>query len=446
MKFSGKKILLAEDDEVVRFTEKEFFEDMGYEVIEAKNGKIAIERYHSESPDLVVTDLRMPELGGLGLIDAIYTDNRDIPIIVVSGTGILSDALQAINHGAWEYITKPIIDFSVFEYAINKVLERAQFIEQEKDRKKFLEVEVEKRTEELKSVNSRLRADVKQHALAENEIRDLNASLEKRVKERTKALEESLSNLQLTHEKLVESEKLAILDNLLAGIAHEVNTPIGIGVSLITLLSDQTKKIQKDYAAGDMTQSAFEKYLKSARKTTDIVYSHLRKATRLISSFKEIAVDQSSMQKRKFNLKSYLHSIVVSLDPETKKMDLAVKIDCPEDYEIDSYPGVYSQIFTNLIMNSLIHGFSGIDKGQIDIEVKPGDKQLSIIYRDSGGGMKPEVVTNIFEPFYTTKIGSGGSGLGMNIVYNSIKVRLGGRISCSSSLGKGVEFNMIINH
>ena len=263
----------------------------------------------------------------------------------------------------------------------------------------------------------------------------------------SKELQNSIHLLNTAQEQLVETEKMAALGGLVAGVAHEINTPIGISITSSSFLNDELAKLKEQHNASDLTEEDFLHYIEVSSQSTDIITSNLKRAATLISSFKQIAVDQSSEEHRKFNLRIYLDEIVISLTPKIKTIN--VNIDCSDKIELNSYPGVFSQIITNLILNSKIHGFENHEDGEINIQVteiseSSGAKAVQLDYRDNGVGMSEEVKQKVFEPFFTTKRDSGGSGIGMSLVYNLITQKLGGQLSVESQPGQGVHFTMVI--
>jgi signal transduction histidine kinase len=185
-----------------------------------------------------------------------------------------------------------------------------------------------------------------------------------------------------------------------------------------------------------------EKYLTTAKEASELILTNLRRASDLIRSFKQVAVDQSAEEKRKFNIKTYIDELLLSIRPKYKKTQHTISVQCPEDLEINSYPGAFAQIITNLIMNSLIHGFEDIEAGNIVIDVTTDGNQIQIIYKDDGKGMDEGTVQKVFEPFFTTKRSHGGTGLGMHLVYNLVTQTMGGIIECYSNQGRGVEFRI----
>ncbi|MBN1980723.1 MAG: HAMP domain-containing protein [Chitinivibrionales bacterium] len=294
-----------------------------------------------------------------------------------------------------------------------------------------------------------LNREIEEHKKAKEQIATLNEELEQRVTSRTaellqvnKRLESSMEILQRTQNKLIESEKFAALGNLVAGIAHEVNTPVGIGVTAASHLADATSKVQSLFSSGTMKKSDFEKYLSTTSEISTTLTTNMQRAATIIRNFKQVAVDQSSEAQRDFNLKEYIDSILVSLHPHFKKTKHVIHVECPESIIIMSYPGAFSQIFTNLILNSLNHSFAGIEQGQITLHIEQDTDMLILQYYDNGVGMTQEQTKRIFEPFYSMNRNKAGYGLGMHIVYNMITQQLMGSIECCSNIGKGTVFLM----
>ncbi|WP_066054386.1 sensor histidine kinase [Robertmurraya korlensis] len=265
-----------------------------------------------------------------------------------------------------------------------------------------------------------------------------STELEKTVQERTLNLQVTLEDLQLTQKQLVESEKMAALGALVAGVAHEINTPVGVSVTANSFLQQKTKEMLNVLEENKLKKSDLTGYLSAANESTQIISNNLKRASELVKGFKQVAVDQTSEVKREFGVKGYLEEIIFSLGPSMKSSHVDVKLEVSEDILITSYPGVFSQIFTNLIINSLTHAFNK-DKGTILIKVTK-TSQLILEYRDNGKGMLPEVKKKIFDPFFTTNRANGGTGLGMHIVYNLVTQTLGGTITCESMHNEGTTF------
>jgi two-component system NtrC family sensor kinase len=253
-------------------------------------------------------------------------------------------------------------------------------------------------------------------------------------------LQQAVQTIRQTQKQLVESEKMVALGNLVAGVSHEINTPIGIGVTAASYLDEKSKEFLAIYRENNMKRSHLDDYLKTVTETTGMIQTNLFRASELIKSFKQVAVDRSAQTKRKFMLKNYIQDVLVSLKPNLKKTKHRVSVYGSEDIEIFSDPGAISQIITNFIMNSLIHGYDAGAEGQISIRITAQDHNVTIEYSDDGRGMPQETLDQIYDPFFTTNRGGGGTGLGMHIVYNLVTQSLGGSIRCESTTGAGTAF------
>ncbi len=293
--------------------------------------------------------------------------------------------------------------------------------------------------------------DISQLKQVEDDLRCLNDELELRVQRRTEALEQANAELknaldQLTRaqRQLVESEKLAALGGLVAGVAHEINTPLGVGVTAASHLQQETVRLSQAVAESRVTRADLDHFIEQAQMSSDLVLRNLDRASQLVRSFKQVAVDQSSEQRRVFRLREYLEEILLSLHPRIKKQRTEVVIQCDEDLVMDTYPGALYQIVVNLVINSLVHAFDESHPGRIEISARREGEQVVIEYRDDGKGMSESVQRRVFEPFFTTRRGAGGSGLGLHIVYNLATQILGGSVSCDSTLGKGTLFRVVL--
>ena len=282
--------------------------------------------------------------------------------------------------------------------------------------------------------------DITKRKKAEDQLQRAHTELELRVKERTEALNQSLTTLKETQQELVRSERLAALGNMVAGIAHEINTPLGISVTEASFINDNTKDIIKMDQSETLDHSSFKEYLKNVSESSNSILNNLSRSANLIKNFKQVAVDQTIFEQRTFTLKEYINGVVLSLKPELRQTQHKISVECPDELFIDSHPGAFAQITTNLIKNSLLHGFNGVEKGDIKFKINSDNHHIIILYSDNGIGMDEITLKQVFDPFFTTKRNRGGTGLGMHIVYNLVTQKLNGDISCSSSVGKGVEF------
>ncbi len=293
--------------------------------------------------------------------------------------------------------------------------------------------------------------DITELKQAKRKIENFNQALKEKVYDRTQELEssnaelqDSLRHLGMTQHKLIESKKMASLGELVAGVAHEINTPVGVGLTGMTHFIDATKALENSYRSDNMSAEYFEEYLSSSVELANLIYLNLKRTADLVSSFKRVAVDQTNEEKREINVASYLEEVLMSIQNVTRKSKVSIKINCPANLMINSYPGAISQVITNLIFNSLIHGFSKEIKGIIVIDVIDKSNELEIIYTDNGCGIANENLPKIFDPFFTTNRKKGGTGLGLNIIYNIVTNRLKGSIVCESNENKGVKFTIII--
>ena len=287
--------------------------------------------------------------------------------------------------------------------------------------------------------------------IAQHELSQYKDHLEEIIATRTAELTDAnvelnrtLEVLQTTQAELVEREKFASLGTIVAGVAHEVNTPIGVGVTAASALKQATTRLQKKVEDGELKKSDLLSYVEVAARSADILEANLGRAAELVRSFKQVAVDQSSEAFRVVELGQYIHDVMTSLRPELRKAGHGVTVDSPDPVELETTPSAIWQIISNLVMNSILHGFEPGQHGHLSIAVTKTTDAAVVVYRDDGIGMNPEVRRRIFEPFFTTKRGQGGSGLGLSIVYNLVTKTLAGTIQCTSAPDVGTEFMITI--
>lgn len=254
--------------------------------------------------------------------------------------------------------------------------------------------------------------------------------------------EKALANLKEVQISLIQSEKLASLGSLVAGIAHEINTPLGNSLTVATTVTDLTINIRSDIKNGTLTKRALDDFINSITEASSILEHNLHTAAQQIRKFKNVAVDQTSEKRREFNLKQVIEENLYTLNPQIKHTSFTVEVSVPNDINMDSYPGPLGQIITNCFNNALLHGFEGRTDGLISIKADLIDEQyLSLEISDNGKGMSTTECEKAFDPFYTTKLGKGGSGLGLNLVYNLTTTILGGTVDIKSSIDTGVTLN-----
>ncbi|MBP2316692.1 PAS-domain containing protein [Azospirillum soli] len=255
--------------------------------------------------------------------------------------------------------------------------------------------------------------------------------------------EQALHELKEAQAHLIQSEKMAALGSLVAGVAHEINTPVGIALTGASLLAERTRLIRRDFEAGQLRKHDFADFIDTASEATQLMLLNIERAAELIQSFKQIAVDQASGERRAFDLNGYIHEVLRSLGVRIKRAAHRVEVECPEDLIVDGYPGALSQVLTNLVMNSITHGYAPGEHGTLRVTVTPiGEYEVELVYADDGRGIPPDLHGKVFEPFFTTNRGSGGSGLGLNIVYNIATRTLKGRIALDSAPGRGTTFTL----
>ncbi len=378
-----------------------------YDVRVVTSGLEALEIVGSNKPpDLVLLDIMMPNMDGYEVCRQIKKLDKckAIPVIFITAAAETEDETKGFALGAVDYITKP--------FCLSVVKERVRTHLELKRHRDHLEEIVAARTLEIRN--------------AYESLQTLNQELK-----------DSLIQLRHAQEHLIQSEKMAALGGLVAGVAHEISTPVGIGFTAASFLALKTKQYSELKRSNGLTSEDIEKYMQIANEAAEIIHTNLSRAGELITSFKQVGTDQANEESRRFNFKQYLQTILFSLQPKLKPGKHKINIDCPESIVISSYPGVFSQIITNLVVNSVTHGFEGISAGEIDLRVSLENGQLKLCYQDNGKGMKAEHLSKIFDPFFTTKRNDGGTGLGMHITYNLVTQVLKGRIQCERGADKG---------
>lgn len=285
------------------------------------------------------------------------------------------------------------------------------------------------------------RRELAERQRAEQQVRALNATLEQRVEERTQVLASTNVALQAAQHDLAEAGKMAALGGLVAGIAHEINTPVGSGLTGSSHFKYMIDELEIKFRAGELKEPDFELFLSDAKDLSRSIYVSLERAAALVSSFKLIAVDQTHDEYRPFKPKDYINDVVLTLQQVLRRANVAVQIHCDADIIVHSFAGAWSQILSNLITNSVVHGFTpGQANPCATIDVTDTEDELVLAYSDNGKGMNEEVAKKVFDPFFTTNRQGGGSGLGMHVVYNLITQKLQGRIHLRTAPGAGVTF------
>jgi two-component system sensor histidine kinase ChiS len=350
-------------------------------------------------PDLAVLDVMLPRMSGFELCARIrrtYSAN-ELPIIFLTAKPLGADLVEGFDAGANDYITKPV-------------------------RKR------------------ELLARIRLHL----QLSKWNQTLEQRVKERTEQLEEALSSLHQARNRLIQAEKLASLGGLVAGVAHEINSPIGIGVTASSHLVERSRGLLEKYGQGTLRRNELEAYFAECEETASILLSNLQRTEKLIASFKQVAADQTMEERRFFHVREYVSDILLSLSPKLKLSRHRIVLNIDESLEIGGYPGAFYQIITNLLLNALLHAFDEEQEGTIAIRAESDGRSFIVTFSDDGRGIEPRLLPRIFDPFVTTKRGQGGTGLGLSIVHNLVVQTWGGTIVCDSVPGTGTAFQMVL--
>lgn len=282
-------------------------------------------------------------------------------------------------------------------------------------------------------------------------LRRLNEELESRVAARTCDLAESnaglsdaIDRLRRAQDELVRSERLASLGAMVAGIAHELNTPLGSALLVATTLGDGIEALRAQLAGGTLTRSALEAFLDQQAEAQSLIVRNAQRAAELIGHFKQVAVDQTSEQRRRYDLAEVVDEVIATLQPRLRKRPLQIDVDLAPGMAMDGYPGPLGQVLTNLVMNAALHGLRE-RAGRIAVSARPaGTDAVRLAVEDDGVGIAPEHLPRLFDPFFTTRLGEGGSGLGLHICYSLVHRTLGGRIDVDSAPGGGARFTLTL--
>ena len=309
----------------------------------------------------------------------------------------------------------------------------------------LLEQEVARKTSSLSTTMLKMETQQRELLEQQSKLKAENArrsQTEKTLTQTNKELKNSIDELNKAQVRLLEAEKMAILGSLSAEVTHEVNTPIGVSITSSTYLADLLTQLQKDVEKNKLSKKGLENFVSNAQQSIDLQLKNLNRASDLISSYKQVAVDQTSDKIRQIDLGKYVNEIIHSLEPKIKRTPHNIKVICPEKVEVFCHAGAISQIFTNLIVNSLTHGLETKEQGEITIDITKQNNRVHIQFYDDGVGVSEQQLVHLFEPFYTTKGGQGGTGLGTHIVHNLVVDTLSGKIVARSNPGEGLHFDI----
>ncbi len=401
-----KPTLLLVDDQVlnIQLLHQLFKDD--YTVCSATSGEQALAFCARQMPDLILLDVVMPVMDGHEVCTRLKSDprTRDIPIIFVTAQNNPDEETAALGLGAVDFISKPV-NASVVRARVGAQLMLRQTL---------------------------------------REVQDLNHNLEVRVAERTAELQQALEHLQQSREELAKSQANATLSTLIAGVSHELGTPLGNSKMVASTLAEQTRAMVRDVRAGHLKRSGLDQFLGEVTDGMALLQRNLQRADDLLGDFRQVAADQASEQRRVFDLAEAVQEIVHTLSPSLKRHPHRVVVDIPAGIMMDSLPGPLGQIVINLVNNAYLHAFEGRSDGVLTITATQEGDQVLLGFADNGVGMSAELLEKLFVPFFSTKIGKGGTGLGMAIVQNLVAKTLGGRITVASTQGQGTRFDVTL--
>ncbi len=309
----------------------------------------------------------------------------------------------------------------------------------------LLEQEVARKTSTLSRTLLKMEVQQKEMLEQQHQLEDENnrrRKTESTLMTTNKDLKSSIIELNKAQDRLLEAEKMSSLGQLSAEVSHEINTPIGISITSTSYLADILIKLQQDITAQKLSKRTIDSFIVNAQQSIELLLSNLQRAAELITSFKQVAVDQTNDKVRLINMAKYLDEIIQSIHPKLKKTNHCVKINCDPHIEIYTHPGAIAQIIINLIINSIIHGFHNINRGMMNIDVSVEQQRLVIVYKDNGIGINKEELDKLFDPFYTTQADKGGTGLGTHIIKNLVVDTLNGSIEAYSESGDGLSYCM----
>ncbi|MBC3892576.1 HAMP domain-containing protein [Undibacterium sp. LX40W] len=301
----------------------------------------------------------------------------------------------------------------------------------------------------LEATRQALQRSFNELEVKNQQLLEYSGTLESKVRLRTQELESAnhhleaaLASVNSAQNELARIERMAALGSMVAGVAHELNTPLGNCLLVASTLSDETRQIEKSMNEGTMRRSDLSHYVAAANESSKLLMRGLQQAAQLVGDFKQVAVDQSSAQRRKFSLLVVFQELAALLHSSLRKTPFTLELDIPDSIELDSYPGPLGQVFSNLVNNAVVHGLDGYAQGYMRCLARKQGDHVLIVFEDSGKGIPPAIIKRIFEPFFTTKFGKGGSGLGLSITFNIITNVLGGEIRVTSEPNQGARFEI----
>lgn len=400
-----KPLLLLVDDIPVNLRILSAILQQDYRLELATQGAEAIALcQREEKPQLLILDMMMPDMSGIEVLQHLRGQEatQHIPVIFLSADDSERSQLDGLDLGADDYLTKPV-NANLILARVRNILRRTQ---------------------------------------AEEQVRELNATLEQRIAQRSTELEATTATLHKTLEDLSRSEARAALSIMVASITHELGTPLGNSVMTAGTLHDHLRELEELINNGQLKRSDLSNFCEALHEGINMVQRNLQRANELLSSFKQVAADQASEQQRSFDLRTVIQEVITSLQPSLKRHPHRIELDIPANIEMHSLPGPLGQVCINLINNAWLHAFEGRTNGVLTIHAESLGDSVRLQFSDNGVGIPAENLERLFQPFFSTKIGRGGTGLGMTIVENLATTALGGKISVTSSLSSGTCFTL----
>ncbi|BDV00360.1 hypothetical protein TDMWS_04450 [Thermodesulfomicrobium sp. WS] len=374
------RVLVVDDEPLLRAAVAMSLGDQGFIVDEAPDGEAGWERFVAVAPDVSLVDLRMPRLHGLGLVERIVRHDPDAAVVVISAAGEAADVIAALRAGAWDYLVKPVVDMGMLLHAVERALERRRLIRQ----------------------NREYQAE----------------------------LEASLRQLRCAQEEAIAAAKMAAVGDLVAGVAHAVNTPLGVGLTAASLMAERSRTLATDLRRGCLSRSELDRGLNLLSEAGATLVASLRHAASVVESLGKLAADQQREDPVDLELGAYLAQMALSLAPQVESAGHHLEVRCAAPLWVRVPPGAIMQILLQLVRNSLDHGLCGLPSGQsitIAADFAPSGR---VVLRccDSGRGLAAEILPRIFDPFFSTTPGARHSGLGLAIAHALATHALGGRL------------------
>lgn len=420
-------VLVTDDSPSTVMVLCEMLEQAGLRVISAADGAAALALAARQPPDLILLDVIMPSLDGYATCRQLKASAplQHIPVIFMTSLTDEKSKLQCFEAGGVDYIAKPL--------HLKEVLARVQ-----------THLALNAMQKQLAQQNLALQREVLARAEVEASLEQLVARRTADLEQRGKSLEESLAQQRRMQEHMVKTEIMASLGRLVAGLAHEINAPVGVSYTAATQLGEELRHFRAAVEANQMTRSRLAQFTASSAELVSALTVNCARAAELVRRLKSGATDRSSEQRRKFLLGDVVRETMASLEPQLRKQAVAVQIEVEQEVMLDSYPGALSQVLINLTSNSLDHAF-GAHGGQLDIRVAAGSPAgATLTFADNGCGIAAIHLPRVFEPFFSTRRDAGNSGLGMHIVASLVTATLGGAITIASQPGRGTVCSLTL--